>query len=115
MNSPQLELLKLKLLEVSVLDYQPLTLSVMEKLLSQLSELTEDASDFQKMFIFKNSILEINKLAEEIDTEDRETFLDFSIVQRQLRDFQIKEILLNNGGGTGETQVSESQVKNIID
>lgn len=53
MNSPQLELLKLKLLEVSVLDYQPLTLSVMEKLLSQLSELTEDASDFQKMFIFK--------------------------------------------------------------
>ncbi|MCK0546032.1 hypothetical protein JTE78_25690 [Pseudomonas syringae pv. aptata] len=77
MNSPQLELLKLKLLEVSVLDYQPLTLSVMEKLISQLSELTEDASDFQKMFIFKNSILEINKLAEEIDTEDRETFLDF--------------------------------------
>ncbi|UNB63043.1 hypothetical protein [Pseudomonas syringae group genomosp. 7] len=77
MNPPQLELLRLKLLEVSVLDLQPLTLPVMEKLFGRLSELTEDASDFQKMFIFKNSILEINELAKEIDTEDRETFLDF--------------------------------------
>ncbi|MCK9744291.1 hypothetical protein [Pseudomonas syringae] len=77
MNSLQLESLRLKLLEVSALDFQALTLPAMEKLFGRLSEIAEDASDFQKMLILKNSILEINELAEKIDTEDGEIFLDF--------------------------------------